>query len=117
MQKSVTYFEKMGKEFTEQTLSLARQRAEELGLKCVVLASYTGFTAEKALEIFAGERFHLIVVGGARKDFPEALREHLESKGHHVIFSAEVRHDFSELVARAYQGFSEGTKSPYQDAT
>ena len=48
------YFDKPGKDNTDQTLTLAAQRAKELSINEVVMASTTGFTAYKAIEIFEG---------------------------------------------------------------
>ena len=46
------YFDKPGKDNTQQTLKLAAQRAKELEIKEVVVASTAGYTAHKAIEIF-----------------------------------------------------------------
>ena len=51
MEKKIVYFEKAGKINTEETLRLAKIRAQELGIKTLVLASTNGYTAGKALEI------------------------------------------------------------------
>ena len=56
------YFERPGKENTDETLRLAKERADELGIRDVALASYTGYTALKAVEVFEG--YNLVIVGG-----------------------------------------------------
>ena len=43
------YFEKVGKENTEDPLRLAKDRADQLGIRDIVLASYTGYTALKSI--------------------------------------------------------------------
>ena len=48
------YFDKPGKDNTDQTLKLAAERASELGLDEVVVATTTGRTAYKAMEAFKG---------------------------------------------------------------
>ena len=48
METSCTYFESGGPGATDETLRLARARAEELGIKNVVVASYSGQTGAKA---------------------------------------------------------------------
>ena len=50
------YFDKPGKENTQQALKLAAERAGELNIAEVVVASTTGFTAYQAVEIFDGPR-------------------------------------------------------------
>jgi len=56
----ITYYSKPGKENTEQTLRIARERAKELGIRQIVVASTGGETGRKAVEIFKGH--HLVVV-------------------------------------------------------
>ena len=55
MKSTTTYFEGMGKAFTEETLAIASARAAALGIRDIVLASYSGYTMEKALEAFSGQ--------------------------------------------------------------
>jgi uncharacterized protein len=57
-----TYFEQQGIKNTDATLRLAKERAEQLGIRNVVIASYSGLTGVKASELFKG--FNLIVVAG-----------------------------------------------------
>jgi hypothetical protein len=56
------YFEKPGRENTEETLRLAKLRADQLGIKNIVVASYTGYTGALASEIFKG--YNLVVSAG-----------------------------------------------------
>jgi hypothetical protein len=56
----VVYFEKSGKVNTDETLSLARERAEALQIKNIVIASSSGETGAKASEIF--KNFNFVVV-------------------------------------------------------
>lgn len=62
MEKTILYFEHTGKSNTDATLEICRKRAEELGIRQVVLASTHGFTAKRAKEIFAGMDVELIAV-------------------------------------------------------
>jgi hypothetical protein len=57
-----TYFKEPGKVNSREALIVAKKRADELGLKDVVVASYTGETGALAAEIFMG--YNLIVVAG-----------------------------------------------------
>jgi hypothetical protein len=56
----ITYFETPGKHNTERTLQIARERAEQLGLRQVVVATTGGDTGKRATEVFQG--YHLVVV-------------------------------------------------------
>lgn len=62
MEKTVLYFDKPGKANTDATLTIARARAEELGIRQIVVASIHGFTAKRAHEIFKGLDITLIAV-------------------------------------------------------
>jgi hypothetical protein len=52
LEKKIVYFEKAGKVNIDATLRLAKERAEELGIKTIVLASSSGYTAQKPLRFF-----------------------------------------------------------------
>jgi hypothetical protein len=54
------YFEKPGVQNTEETLNLAKERAEERGIEKIVVASTTGETGIKGSEVFKG--YDLLVV-------------------------------------------------------
>ena len=54
------YFEKPGEENTERTLQIAKERAEGLGIKHILVASTRGETGRRAAEMFKG--YHLVVV-------------------------------------------------------
>ena len=52
---AVTYFEQTGASNTDAALSIAKKRAEELGIDTFVVASTRGCTGVKAAELFRGE--------------------------------------------------------------
>ena len=56
------YFKDPGKVNSRDALIIAKRRADELGIKDLVVASYTGETGALAAEIFKG--YNLIVVAG-----------------------------------------------------
>jgi hypothetical protein len=58
----ILYFDKPGKGNTDATLQTARQRAKELGVKQIVVASTHGYTARRAMEVFAGLGTEVIAV-------------------------------------------------------
>jgi len=95
MESKTTYFENIGKENTEPTLIIAKQRANELGVKTVVIASTTGETAVKALQTFDG--LNLIIVSHTAgfknpdvQEFTEENRKLVEGKGVPIITSTHV---------------------------
>ena len=52
--KEITYFNQPGSTNTEEVLRLAKERAKELGIQHVVVASTTGETGVRASETFKG---------------------------------------------------------------
>jgi len=60
MEARTVYFEGRGPEYTDETLRLAKERAEALGIRSVVLASNTGDTGVKACNLFPG--YNVVVV-------------------------------------------------------
>lgn len=58
--KQITYFGNAGNENTMETLRLAKQRADELGIKTILVASTLGDTGMKATEIFKGNQVIVI---------------------------------------------------------
>mgnify|MGYP001826441128 CR=1 FL=1 len=84
---SVNYLAEPGPHNTDLTLATALTRAMELGLGHVVVATDSGKTARKTLEVF-GEDFDIVAVTNSRKlrlplsglhDYTERFREFRES--------------------------------------
>jgi len=74
------FFDKPGKNNTEQTLNSAFQRGKELGLNEVVLASTKGDTAYKALEIFSGFRITVVTYHcGFKEPFKKVMPDNITS--------------------------------------
>jgi uncharacterized protein len=103
------YFEKPGKENTEQTLKIAADRAKQLGIKEVVVASTSGQTAYKAIEVFQG--FKLTVVTyhcGFKKPFQNMMRDDvkkdIEGKGISVVTSSHALSGIERSVSKKYSG-------------
>ena len=106
MELKTVYFEKPGAENTEAVLRIARQRAEELGIKNMVVASTTGDTAVKAMEVLKG--FRVIVVSHATgfkepntQEFTEENRKMVVSQGGVIVTAA---HAFGGLSRAMRQG-------------
>ena len=90
METKATYFDKAGIQNTDATLSAAKSRALEMGIKTIVVASSSGRTGIKAMEVFKG--FNLVIVshvtgfrGVNTQEFTEENRKLLESNGVPVI--------------------------------
>jgi hypothetical protein len=99
MQKNILYFEQPGKANTDATLGAARARAEELGIRQVVIASSHGSTALRARELFNGLPVEIIAVtiNAAYSDLgwsmTEAERQPLIEHGIQVLTSVHTLGD------------------------
>ena len=95
-QEGVTvYFKNPGKENTEDVLAIAKERALELGIKTVVVASTTGWAAVKAVEALRGFRIIIVTHSAGFKEpntqeFTEANRKIVESKGATILTTAHA---------------------------
>lgn len=107
LEKKSVYFDRAGKMNTEATLRFAKIRAQELGIKNIVLASSNGYTAGKALEILKDVRF--IVVGLERESDKDLLRK-LEDKGVPIVFAKDVEYSYPDIMKNAFRKLSEGVK-------
>ena len=62
LEKSIIYFEGKGVVNTDKTLEAARRRAEELGIRDVVVSTTHGGTAIKAVDAFSDMKVNLVAV-------------------------------------------------------
>lgn len=128
MDAKIVYFEKTGPENSEAVLSIVKQRAEELGIKTVLIASTTGSVAVKAVEVLKGLRVifvsHSTGFGEPNvQRFTEENRKIVESKGGIILTATHVFAGISralrnktntvaigDLVAETLRIFGHGTK-------
>ncbi len=128
MESRVTYFEKAGIQNTDATLQAAKKRAEELGIKTLVVASSTGNTAVKACEVFKG--FKVVVIshvtgfrGVNTQEFTDTTRKTVENAGGTVItmthafggVSKAMKYkfdmiDIGDIIANSLYIFGQGLK-------
>ena len=122
------YFEQPGRDNTDLTLQLAKARADQLGIRNVVVASSSGVTGVKASEVFKG--YNIIVVTsvvGFREPNVHSLlpesRSSIESNGGKIVLSTHafgalgraVNKRFGviqidEIIAHVLRLFGAGTK-------
>jgi len=128
METKTVYFDGRGPDYTDQTLRLAKERAEALGIRSVVLASNTGETGTKACKVFASYNVVVVshVVGYREPNHVEMLEENraaIEASGGTVVHAGHafgmlgraVNRRFGaiqvdELIAHVLRLFSQGVK-------
>jgi uncharacterized protein len=124
----IVYFQASGPENTDEVLRIAKGRSEQLGVKNILVASTTGHTGAKAIELFKGTK--LIVVthftgfrGPNTQELAEENRQKIERNGGVILttthaFSGLSRamrkkfnmYLFEEVVANTLRIFGQGMK-------
>jgi hypothetical protein len=128
IESKIVYFEKAGEHNTEEVFQIVKKRAEELGVKTILVASTSGETAAKAVKALGGLR--VIAVGFATgmrepnaQPFKPEHKQTVESRGGIVLntthtlagLSASVRNKynapgFAEVIADTLRIFGHGMK-------
>ena len=103
------YFDKPGKDNTDQALKLAAQRAKAIGISEVVVASTTGFTAYRAIEIFDGPAITVVTYhSGFKKPFknemPDDVKEDLQNKRITVVAASHALSGVERSIAKKHSG-------------
>lgn len=129
MEAKTVYFDGKGPDQTDETLRLAKARADALGIKDVVIASYRGWAGVKALEVFDGD-YNVVVVAGVvgfrapnEHRMTDENRERIEALGGRILFHGHafgmlgraVKNKFGpmqvdEFIAHTLRLFGQGLK-------
>jgi len=128
MEGKIVYFEKPGRDNTEETLRIAKQRADELGIKTIVVASTVGDTGIRATEVFKGMKVVVVTHHAGMRDpdtqeLTDENRQKIESKKGIILttmhsfggVSRAVRLKFDtiaigEIIANVLRIFGQGMK-------
>ncbi|UUX93880.1 pyruvate kinase alpha/beta domain-containing protein [Methanoplanus endosymbiosus] len=105
--KTTYYFDEPGPGNTKDSASFAVERAEELGIKTIIVASTKGGSAEIFADAVKGTGVSLIVVthvvGFSTPgvwEFPKSLADKLESEGVRVIKGTHVFSGLERAITR-----------------
>src|SRR4030043_769280 len=106
----ITYFLKEGRENTEATFNLAAERANELGIKTLLLASTTGETGARAVEYFKGYKIIVVshVYGFAEPNRGEMHAQYvnkIESAGGRIITAAHAFSGVSRAIRTKFEAY------------
>ena len=133
METKTVYFKKPGDENTDAVFDLAKKRAEELSIKTIVVASTSGKTAVRVMDILKGLRVIVVThcAGFLEPDTQEFTGENraiVESKGGILLTTvhafgglsracrqsdipqARTTYIVGDLIASTLKVFSQGTK-------
>jgi len=113
MESKTVYFEKPGRENTDAVLDIAKQRAGELDIKTIVVATTDGSTAIKAMEILSGLKVITVThVTGFRgpniQECTAETRKLLESKGGVVLTAAHSFGGISRAMRNKFNTYVTG---------
>jgi hypothetical protein len=107
-QKKIYYFEKPGAENTQDTVKFAIERAKELGIRTIVVASTSGKTAQVFFDAMAGSGINLVVVThvvGFSKpgewEFSAGLADTLRKKGVRIITGTHALSGLERALSRS----------------
>jgi len=128
METAAVYFDRPGPENTEATFSLARKRADELGIRSILVASTTGQTGVRAARFFSGYDLTVVThVTGFKapdtQELKEENRRQILEAGAKILTATHafggvgraVRHRLNtyqvdEIIAHTLRIFCEGVK-------
>ena len=128
METQSIYFAEPGSANTEKTLEIAKKRAEQLGIKTIVVASTSGETGVKAVKLLAN--YKVVVVTHATgfpapdvQELTEQNRAKIVDKGGTILTATHafggvgraVRRRFNtyqvdEIIAQTLRVFGQGAK-------
>jgi len=126
--REITYFATPGPNNTERALALAKERADELGLRTVIVATTRGETGLAAAKLFRG--YHVVVVTHStgfsepnRQEVPPERLQEIRDEGATVLtcqhafggVGRAVRmklgtYQLDEIIAYTLRIFGEGMK-------
>ena len=106
--KNILYFKDAGEVNSEKTLEAAKERADELGIRDIVVASTRGNVGLRAVEVFKG--YNVVVVShvtGMREpnsnELPDAMAEKIRAQGGKLVTAA---HAFSGVNRAIHAKFA-----------
>ena len=122
------YFDKPGRQNTDRTLALAKARADELGIRAILVATTGGDTGRLAAELFAGYRVVAVThsTGFSKpneQEMTDENRDAMLAAGAQILTSQHAfggvgravrrkldTYELEEIVAYTFRTFGEGTK-------
>jgi hypothetical protein len=123
-----TYFAKPGPDNTERVLQIALARAEQLGIRSIVVATTRGDTGARAAKVFKGYNLVLVTHSAGFKEancqeLTEENRTAIQANGGHILtclhtfggVGRAVRkklqtYELEEIIAYTLRIFGEGMK-------
>ena len=107
---SCTYFHRPGPENTERVLQIAKARAEQLGIKSIVVATTTGSAGVRASEVFGGCNLVVVTHSSGFKEpntqeLTEENRQEMLANGAHILTSQHAFGGVGRAVRKKLQTY------------
>jgi len=107
MEGKTVYFARPGPENTDEVLRIAKLRAEELGIKSILVASTVGDTAVMATEVFAGMRVVAVThntgfKGPNTQEFTGQNKQKVENSGGMVLTTTHAFSGVDRAMRKKY---------------
>ena len=107
-QKKIYYFEKPGEANTTDAARFAIERAKELGIKTIVVASTSGKTASVFFDAMIGSGINLVIVThviGFTKpgewEFSQEIADRLQKQGVQIVISTHALSGLERALSRS----------------
>jgi len=105
--KSILYFQGPG-DHTDETLKASKERAEELGIKDIVVASTEGTTGLKAVDVFKGYNVVIVThVAGYKEpggqEVSEERMEKIREVGGKILTAAHAFSGVSQAIRKKFE--------------
>jgi hypothetical protein len=111
---SIVYFDEGGRHNSQATYELARERAVELGIKKVVIASIRGQSVPEMLTAFEGSDIRIYFAScdacNGCPRFDLEMKADLEAVGHQLIYANEHDYPYPPEAELSYRRMCEGMK-------
>lgn len=101
MEEKIVYFDRPGKENTDEVLKIVSRRAQELDISTIVVASYRGYTALRAVELLNGLK--IVVIAGFRDPTAENIAGGISEEDKRLI---EERGGIVYVATHLFSGLS-----------
>lgn len=111
MEKKIYYFEKYGVQCTQKTLEMAKERFDELGLDCVLVATSEGNTAVEALKYFKPSQLVAVTsmygfLQPGKPRMTEENRKILTDAGVRIVHATHVLAGIDRSINRQWGGIT-----------
>ena len=113
VEKTINYYPEISEENTEVTLKAAKKRADELGIKNIVVSSTRGGTALKVLEHFKGYNVVVVThVAGFKEpgkiEMTDETVEKIKEKGGKVLTTVHAFGGVASAIQKKFKTLESG---------